>query len=399
MSPAPESLYLRRREERRLRRGHPWVFSNEVDIARTPLDGFVAGDLVRFRSHSDQFLGVGYVNPHALICGRMLGRDRNLQFDLNFVSARIDRALALRRGLFDASYYRLVFGESDALPGLVLDRYGDVVVVQLTTAGMERRRGIIIDAIRERIDPSAIVLRNDGAYRTTEGLDEYVELAWGRMTEPLLVEEGAARFRVWPTTGQKTGWYFDQRENRARLGRYVSGARVLDVFSFCGAWGIQAALAGAQEVLCVDSSETAIQEVRENAGLNGVSERVHTHRGDAFAALKALHADGERFDVVVVDPPAFIRRRRDAEVGVQAYRRLNRLAMQLVRDGGILASSSCSSHLTREQLRDVLRAASQKGGGQAQILEEGHQGPDHPIHPAMPESEYLKTFFLRVLHS
>ena len=395
---APNPLYLRRREERRIRKGHPWLFSNEVDTARSPLDAFEAGDLAHVRSHADQFLGVGYVNPNTLICGRLLGRDRGLRFDRNLVATRLERALALREHLFASGFYRLVFGESDGLPGLVVDRYRDVVVAQLATAGMERRRGLVIDAIRHQLAPRAIVLRNDGVHRATEGLEEYVETAWGSLDEPISVEEGAARFRVWPTTGQKTGWYFDQRDNRTKLERYVSGARMLDVFSYCGAFGIRAAMAGAETVRCIDSSGTATEAVRENARLNGVSDRVEVLRADAFSAMKAMHADGERFDVVVVDPPAFIRRRRDAAAGLEAYRRLNRLAVQLVRDGGILLTASCSSHLRRDQLRDVVRSATQKGGGQAQLLEEGHQAPDHPIHPAMPESEYLKAFFVRVLH-
>ena len=389
-------LYLKRREERRVRSGHPWVFSNEVDAKRSPLAGFEPGDLTEIRSHAERFLGVAYVNPHALICARSIGRDPRLRFDRDLVWARLERALATRERLFESPFYRLSFAESDAMPGLVVDRYAGLLVAQLATAGLERRRELIIDALRELISPDAIVLRNDAGYRENEGLSLYVETAVGRLDEPVILEEGGARFRVWPTTGQKTGWYFDQRDNRARLARYAAGARVLDVFSYCGAWGIQAAVHGAEEVLCIDSSQGAVREIAENARLSGVATRVRAERSDAFDALKRLYVERRQFDVVVLDPPAFVRRRRDLDAGLEAYRRLNRIAMQLLADDGVLITASCSSHLHREQLRDVIRSAALKCDRAVQILEEGHQSADHPIHPAMPESEYLNVFVVKV---
>lgn len=389
-------LYLKKREDRRIRRGHPWVFSNEIDTARSPLAELEPGRAVEVRSHGGEFLGNGYVNPRSLICARIVTRVPGRHLDEELLLARIRRALALRERLFQRPFYRLVFGESDGLPGLVVDRYADIAVVQIGTAGMEARREQVVAALSRALRPAAIVLRNDIASRALEGLASYVETPHGRLCEPVSCEENGAEFEAYPVTGQKTGWYFDHRLNRRRLQDYVAGRRLLDLFSYSGAWGVQAAVAGARAVLCVDSSSQALEMARRNADRNQVGAAVSVLRAEAFDALRTLHAQGERFDVVVLDPPAFIRRKKDLQSGIEAYRRLNRLAMRLLPDDGILVSASCSTHLRRERLLEVVSAAARAGERHLQILEEGHQGPDHPVHPALAESAYLKVFLLRV---
>ncbi|MBI5612280.1 MAG: class I SAM-dependent rRNA methyltransferase [Gammaproteobacteria bacterium] len=389
-------LRLKPREHHRLRAGHLWVFSNEVDIKATPLTGFEPGQPVVVQDAAGQPLGSGYVNPHSLICARLVSRDPEAVLDRNLIVARLRAALLLRARLFAQPFYRLAFGEADGLPGLVVDRYGDVVVAQLTTAGMERVKAEVVAALVELLAPRAILLRNDGASRQLEGLPSYVETARGEVPETTVLEENGTRFEIPLLHGQKTGWFYDQRPNRTRLRAYVAGRRVLDVFSYVGAWGVQAAAAGAREVLCVDSSERAVALARANAGLNQVADKVTVSELDAFDALKGLRADGERFDVVVLDPPALIKRKKDIKEGTRAYHRLNELAVELLADDGLLVSASCSYHLSREALQDVLLRASRAHGRELQLLEQGGQAPDHPIHPAIPETAYLKALFARL---
>ncbi|MCL4315943.1 MAG: class I SAM-dependent rRNA methyltransferase [Gammaproteobacteria bacterium] len=389
-------LRLKKNEDRRLRAGHLWVFSNEVDTRLTPLASFTPGDAVEVTDSRGRVIGSAYVNPNALICARLISRRARQILDRPLLMTRLQRALALRTRSFEKPYYRLVYGEGDALPGLIVDRYGDVLVVQFTTAGMERVKNDIIQALVEALQPKAILLRNDSSMRALEGLERTIEPAYGNVPERVMLEENGARFEAPLLTGQKTGWFYDHRLNRARVQHYARGKRVLDVFSYLGAFGIQAALGGAREVLCVDSSEQALEFVKRNAALNGVTERVATLHSDAFDALKSLHAQGERYDVVILDPPAFIKRKKDMAAGVAAYQRLTQLALQLLTDDGLLLSASCSFHLARAELRDILRKSAVEQDCQLQIIEQGHQGPDHPVHPAIPETDYLKAFLARI---
>lgn len=392
-------LQLKKNEERRLRAGHLWVFSNEVDTRATPLDRYEPGEAVTIQDASGKPLGTGYVNPHSLICARLVSRDARHPLTPSLLVHRCNVALALRERLFAQPYYRLIYGESDGLPGLVVDRFGDWLVVQITTAGMERLREGIVAALEKVLQPRGILLRNDGMLRELEGLPQYVETASGTMPEELDVCENDCSFVARVHAGQKTGWYYDHRDNRARLARYVKDRRVLDVFSYVGAWGVQAAVAGAEQVLCVDSSAAAAEQVLVNAARNDVESRVQTHVGDAFDVLRGMREQRERFDVVVLDPPAFIKRRKDAREGTEAYRRLNELAMRVLSKDGILVSASCSFHLAAAELRNVLQRGARHLDRNLVLLEQGFQGPDHPVHPAIPETEYLKAMFCRVLPS
>ncbi|MEW7982904.1 MAG: class I SAM-dependent rRNA methyltransferase [gamma proteobacterium symbiont of Phacoides pectinatus] len=389
-------LRLKKQQERRLGAGHCWVYSNEVDAAATPLKGFEPGRPVDIISHQGKWLGSGYVNPHSLICARLVSRDRGHPLSGSLLVHRLKIALGLRQRLYSRPFYRLVFGESDGLPGLVVDRYGEVAVVQVTTAGMERMKGEIVQALEKVIRPRTVLFRNDTPVRETEGLERYVEMRGEPLGEWLEVEENGLSFRVPAREGQKTGCFFDQAGNRARLAPYVRERRVLEVCSYVGAWGVTAATHGAR-VLSLDVSAPALRAVELNAQRNGVSDAMSTLRGDAFEALRELRAAGERYDVLMVDPPAFIKRRKDLKQGTLAYRRLNQLALQLLEREGVLITSSCSHHMSRDALLDVLQQAARHTGRQLQLLEQGHQAADHPVHPAIPETAYLKTFFLRVL--
>ncbi|TVP60002.1 MAG: class I SAM-dependent rRNA methyltransferase [Halomonadaceae bacterium] len=389
-------LYLRKGAERRLRSGHLWVYSNEVDTRRSPLTGFAAGSQAQLRSSNDNPLGTVFVNPHALICGRLISRQATQGMTPELLTARLQTALTLRQSLFPKPFYRWVFGDSDGLSGLVIDRFDDTVVIQISTAGMEQMKTAVIEAVHGLAKPTAIILKNDGKMRKVEGLESYVEQPHGPEVTLLTVEENGVRFEVPMAGGQKTGWFYDHRMNRQRLQHYAPGKRVLDVFSYVGGWGIQAACAGASQVTCIDSSASAIESVHHNATLNGLSN-VDTLEGDAFDALKSLRDEQRSFDIVVLDPPALIPRRRDQKAGEEAYARLNQLGLRLLAPDGLLVSASCSMHLSQEKLVDILRGSGRKTGRFMQLLEQGHQAPDHPVIPGIPETDYIKACFVRSL--
>lgn len=389
-------IFLKKGKDRRLRFGHPWIFSNEIDTSRSPLRGLAAGDPVDLRNSGGQTVGTGYINPRTLICVRVVSRTPEQYLDAALLDRRLRAALALREMHFDTPFYRLAYGESDGLPGLIVDRYGDVLVVQLTTAGMERMRDAVVAALVDQLRPRSVYFKNDSGARELEGLEAYREEVYGTLPDGIHYEEHGANFEISPSTGQKTGWFFDQRANRRRVLPHVQGKRVLDLFSYTGAWGIQCAVAGAREVVCVDTSQPALTQVEHHAGLNGVAARVRAERGDAFEYLRKLRADGERFDVVIADPPAFIRRKKDSASGFEAYRRLNGLAMQVLGHDGLLVATSCSYHLPREKLVEIVARVSSGIGRRAAIVEEGHQDIDHPILPALPETGYIKALFVRL---
>ena len=388
-------LCLKRGKDRRLAAGHLWVFSNEVDTERTPLTAFAPGAVAQLRSHRDAFLGYAYVNPHALICARILSREPSLPVSAELIERRLRAALALRERLGEARYCRWVFGESDLLPGLVLDRYGELVVGQIATAGMEALREEITAAVRRVVSPRGLFWKDDSAARELEQLPRFAAPGFGEVPEEIEVLQQGLTFRAPLATGQKTGWFYDQSANRARLARYtVPGARVLDVCSYVGAWAVTALRHGAARACCVDSSQPALQFAAVNAQRNGVA--LDTLHADAFDALAALAARGEQFDLVVLDPPAFVKRKKDVFKGQAAYRKLNQLALTLLADEGVLVSCSCSYHLSGAELLHAIQGAARHSARFVQVLEAGGQSPDHPLHPAVPETRYLKAFFCRV---
>lgn len=395
MAALPE-LRLKKNEDRRLRAGHAWVYSNEVDTKHTPLKEFSVGQWCHVTNNRGKVLGTAYVNPNTLICARLVSRFEKQVLTIDVLVKKIQQALRLREKIFPVPCYRLIFGEGDALPGLVVDRYHDILVVQITTAGMDNIQDDIIDALSQVIQPKTILLRNDSSSRELEGLDLYSKTVLGELPEFVELEENNTRFVTSLEQGQKTGWFYDHRLNRQRTQQYVKDKTVLDVFSYVGGWGIQALQAGAKEVTCVDASGFALGLAQKSAALNNREENFNTIEGDAFETLKALAEEGKKYDVVILDPPAFVKRRKDLKEGSLAYRRINRLAMNLIKNEGILVSASCSFHLGHEQLLNEIRQASYLANVDCQVLEQGHQGPDHPIHPAMKETDYLKSFICHI---
>jgi 23S rRNA (cytosine1962-C5)-methyltransferase len=389
-------LQLRRHEERRLRAGHLWVYSNEIDTAVTPLGDLKPGALVRTESSRGAFLGHAYANPHALICARILSTDANQPIDAALFAVRLRTALALRERLHATPHYRLVHGEADGLPGLVLDRYGDVLVGQIGTAGMESLRPLVEAAIASVLAPRALIWRNNGSSRELENLPREITCAIGSIPDQLDVVEAGLNYRVPFAGAQKTGWFYDQAANRAQLARLLpKGARMLDVCAYMGAWGIGALQAGASTALAVDESSTALVAAERNAAANGF--KLATRAANAFDALAELKAEGAVFDVIVLDPPAFIKRRKDEARGQAAYRKLNQLALQLLAPDALLVSCSCSYHLAEAELLALMQTAACNTGAQLQLLAVGGQAPDHPVHPAIVETRYLKAMFCRVL--
>ncbi len=383
------ALRLKRNEDRRLHAGHLWIFSNEVDTQQTPLAKFKAGELVRVLAHNDRALGLAYVNPQSLISARMLETWKLP--DAAWLAARIRAALSLRERLYPKPYYRLVYGESDGLPGLVIDRYGSACVVQIGTAGMEKLKSQIQQALEQVLGCEALLFKNDSSAREMEGLPSYVEAATGKLDALGQVVEDGLEFQAPLAEGRSLVKYVRQ------------GARMLDVFSYVGAWGVRAAHSGAREVLCVDSSAAALELAAANAQRNRINERngcnLTTVRGDAFDVLEDLAKKGSRFDVVVIDPPAFAKRKKELPKALAAYKRLNHLAMQVIAADGILVSCSCSHHVSPEDLQDAIAKAARAADKHLQILEAGGQAPDHPVHPAIPETRYLKAYFCRVSES
>jgi len=393
VEPPPAELILRGGSDRRLRGGHLWIYSNEIDTQRTPLGKFEAGDLVRVLSARGELLGSAYMDPHSLICARLYAPGESRLLDQQLVTERLQSALALRERVFEDTCYRLVYGDSDGLPGIVVDRFRNFLVVQLNNMAVERYREPLLAGLRGVLNPEGILLRGDSRSRREQGLSTDSEVVFGSVPEQLPLRENGVEFLAPVFSGQKTGWFYDHRLSRARLATWVRGKMVLDVYSYIGGWGVQAAAFGAERVCCVDSSAAALEGVEVNAGLNGVRDRVTTRRGAATEVMAALQEEGQRFDVVILDPPAFIQRRKDLKKGVAAYRRINEMGLRLLAPGGLLVAGSCSMHLSRAELLAAMQQAAVRAGCALRVVEQGGQGPDHPIHPAIPETEYLKAVF------
>jgi 23S rRNA (cytosine1962-C5)-methyltransferase len=392
-------LYLNKGAEKRIRAGHHWIYNNEVDIEKSPLKGFEPGSVANAVDFKGKTVGSFMVNPHALICARLISRKADRGLTSSLIKNRLKQALALREMSFSKPCYRWVYGDSDGLSGLVVDRFNDVLTVQVSTAGMEHQLPVILEHLKRLVQPTGILLKNDGKMRTVEGLETYVKVAFGEVPDVVQLIENDVLFEAPLMTGQKTGWFYDHRPNRALAATYSKDKTVLDVFSYLGGWGLTCAKAGASSVVCADASELALEGVMQNARLNNCDDRVSTILGDAFETLEKLNAEKQRFDVVIVDPPAFIARRKDIDAGERAYQKLNDMAMKLVNHGGLLISASCSMHLENDRLRDIIRSSAVKLERHALILAEGSQGADHPVLPAVKETRYIKSIFAQISQS
>jgi 23S rRNA (cytosine1962-C5)-methyltransferase len=395
LPPERPLLRLNKGLERRLKSGHPWAFSNEIAM-KPEYRQLPPGAPVRLEGDDGWRFGTFMFNPHSLIAARLLDRDPGAAIDAGFVRRRLADAAALRARVCDGPFHRLVHAEADRLPGLIIDRYGDVAVVQANTAGMDRLLPEIRSALTDLLPLRAVVARNDSAARGHEGLLETVGLLHGSDAAAEVVEGGVA-FPVDPLSGQKTGFFFDQRPNRDRVAALADGARVLDVFCHTGAFGLRCAAAGAAEVTLVDASAPALDLAKQAAERNGLTARVGTRRGDAFDVLTDLGQAGERFEIVVCDPPAFAKSKKDQAAGLRAYGRMARLAAPLVAPGGFLFVASCSHHAPVEMFAAVIAEGMQRARRDGRIVFAGGAGPDHPVHPLLPESAYLKAQLIQVL--
>ncbi len=390
---------LKKGAERRLLHGHLWVFSNEIDVEATPLRNFEAGQIVSVESRNGKTLGVGYINPATLISVRLLAGQNSPAAELEtreLLRLRLENAFKLRQQIYKEPWYRLVHAEGDLLPGLVVDRFDNVLIVQITTAGMERYAAAITEDLANLTGATVIHFDNRSRLRELENLDTTDNTAIGQLPEQMVVRENGCEFRIPSSGGQKTGWFYDHKDNRATVASLCTDRRVLDVFSYVGGWSLAAAVAGAREVTAVDSSQTALDCLQSNADLNGVSEKINVVCSDAIEALKKLASAGEQYDVVVIDPPAFIKRKKDFKKGVQHYELLNRLAAKLVSPGGLLASASCSQAMPLADLTAAVRRAAVKSGKEMHILRTLAQGPDHPWIAGVPETQYLKGLLARL---
>lgn len=388
---------LKKGREKRLLSGHPWVYRVDIDVVRGPVN---PGDIVLLENHRGKPLGLGYYNPFSFITVRFLTADPEEEIDLSFFAQRIKQALEHRLRFFEedrTNAFRVVFAEADFLPGLIVDKFGNLLVVQFLTLGMERRRSEILEALKEVLSPEGIYERSDVEVRKKEGLEERTGWLYGGSTAKVLIWENGLAFFVDVAQGQKTGYFLDQRENRYALSRYVRDARVLDCFTYTGGFGIHAAVFGAREVVGVDVSEWAITLAWKNACLNKVENKVHFVVTDVFDLLREFSKKGERFDLVILDPPAFVKSKESLEGALRGYRDINLFAMKLLPPGGILVTSSCSHHLSEDLFLKVLGDAACDAKRRLQILERRGQAQDHPILVGYPESHYLKCFILRVL--
>ena len=389
------SVLLRSGEDRRVRAGHPWAFSNEI-LMDAETKAIPPGSLAYLRAPGGEALGLVTFNPHSLIAARLLTSNPEANVDALFLGRRIANAAALRDRLIGVPYYRLIHAEADGLPGLIVDRFGDALVVQLNSAGMDALTPVLLEALEAELSPKTIVLKNDSPVRELEGLKREVTVAKGN-GEPIELVENDARFVADLSEGQKTGWFYDQRDNRRFMAGLARDANVLDVYSYSGGFGVLAAKQGAKAVTCIDRSAAALDAAKQAAKLNGVDKVVSFDKAEAFEALEKLGGQHARkFDVVICDPPAFVKSRKDLKTGAKGYRKLVRLAAPLVARGGFLFVASCSHLMDPPAFADQVKRGLRDAERTGRILLSSGAALDHPVHPNLPETAYLKALTLQL---
>jgi 23S rRNA (cytosine1962-C5)-methyltransferase len=391
----PPKFAVDKRAVPRIEAGHPWVFANELQV---PARELPPGGVVDITAVDGRFLGRGYANPASLIAVRICTRNKGEHIDLpGFWAARLRAALELRQAIYPGERsYRWVHGESDGVPGVVIDRFDDVIGVQITTLGMEQRRDALREALCDVLPLRGAVLRNDVKVRELEGLEQGREVWFGDIPETITIAEGDVRYVVAPLGGQKTGHFFDQRANRAFAAALSPGRRVLDVYANSGGWGLHALRAGASQVVFIDKSADACAAIETNLAENGFADRGLIVNDEGRRALMELVAQGQRFGSVVLDPPAFAKTRKAAGAALKGYAEINALGLQLVEPGGFLFTSSCSHHVHEDRLLEIITDAARQSGKELRLIRRGEQALDHPVLPAMPESRYLKSWAFQV---
>lgn len=360
----------------------------------TPLSMFFSGEIVNIINEQQKSLGFGMINPQSLIAVRVLDNKKPLGKSL--LKERIDSAFKLRSRYYAKPFYRLLYAEGDRLPGLIIDRYGDIAVVQITSAGLVPFVKDLISLLLDTFSFRGVVIRNDNKARQLEGLSDSGVQCFGEVPESIVIEENHCQFLIPLREGQKTGWFYDHRENRKAVLNFSREGEVLDVFSYIGAWGIACLKHGAKQLTAVDGSERALSFLQKSAALNGVEDQVEVMHKDAFEALNLLVSAKRKFDLVIVDPPAFIKKKKDLHNGIKAYERINELALRLVKRQGFLLSASCSMHLPSEKLQSIVQARARHVDRYVKRVFQGSHAVDHPVHPAIKETEYLKAQLYQV---
>jgi 23S rRNA (cytosine1962-C5)-methyltransferase len=379
---------MKPKEGRRARTGAPWIFSNEINMD-AQAKALAPGALVHVQGDDGQNFGMGYFNPKSLISVRLLDPASNERIDAAFFTGRLKRALAIRETIYDAPFYRLVHAEGDGLPGVVIDRFGDVCSVQVTTAGMENLTPALLAALDNVIAPQTVILRNDTPSRALEGLENYVRVVKGEVSSRITVLENGARYFADLSAGQKSGWYYDQRDNHAFMAKLAKDRSVLDTYCYAGGFAIAAGLAGAKEVIGLDSSQPALTLAEEAAKANGIAAQFV--KADVFEELERLAARGDKFDIVIADPPPFVKSRKDLEAGAKAYRKLARLTAAVTAPGGFLFMASCSHNMPADRFALECGIGILRGERRASLIHQSGAGVDHPVHPLLPETAYLKA--------
>lgn len=384
-----QDLYLKPKEHHRIQKGHLWVFSNE--LANVPRD-IASGETVQLFTHDKKFMGTGFYNPHSLIAIRLISR-KDEQPDHDFFLKKFLEALKLRQLIYkseETNAYRLIHGESDGLPGLIVDRFNNAVVVQAFSAGMDIHMPLICDVLQEMLNPSVIIVRNESPLRELEGLTLYKDVVRGERSETLqTIHDAGITYEVNLFEGQKTGFFLDQRENRKVIRKFSENAEVLDVFTNDGGFALNALYGGAHSAILVDASKEALQRADRNAQLNKFRE-YSLVAADAFDTLDQMVESKESFNLVILDPPSFTKSRKNLPGALKAYKRLNKLGLQLLKNGGVLATASCSHHVSEEDFLQCVHQAALSAGCQLRLIHKNSQPFDHPVLLAMPETGYLK---------
>lgn len=387
-------VYLKKNEEKRIVSRHPWVYANEVQ--RIEGEG-KNGDLAVVYDYKGNFIGKGFINHLSKILVRIFIRNKNEVVNKELFKERIKTAAEYRKKLGYSNCYRVVFGEADNLPALIIDKYSDVFSIQILSLGMDRHKDKIIDALVELFSPKGIYERSDAEVRKKEGLPLFKGKIYGDFDTRVVIEENGLKMIADVENGQKTGYFLDQKENRLAVRRYAKNARVLDCFCNVGGFSLNSAKGGAKEVIALDISEKALSDVRENAKLNGLENIVRTECGDVFEKLREYKQNGEKFDLVVLDPPAFCKSANDVKNAYKGYKDINILGLKLVNKGGFLVTASCSHYMTATLFEKMLKEASRESGRTVRVAEIKSQAPDHPALLAADETTYLKFYVLHVL--
>ena len=387
---ARPKLRIHSKHGTRIKSGSPWVYSNEIVMDKAS-KALVPGAIVDVVDDKECQFGTAYFNPHSLIAARILSPKLGAKIDRDLFRERFERARALREKLFAKPFYRLIHAEADFCPGLVVDRFDDVLVAQSGTAGTDALAPLWLEALRAEFSPRAIVVKSNSPSRTHEGLKDDVRVAYGNLADPAHVEEAGIRHRIDALTGQKTGWFYDQRDNRAFLISLAKDATLLDAFSYTGALALGALKAGAKSAVLLDSSQSALDAATVTAREYDLTGRAEFRRCDVLVELEELAPAGEFYDIVSCDPPPFIRSKKELEAGARGYRKLARLAAPLVAPGGFLCLASCSHGIDADRFQQECAMGIARSGRPARLIRSAGASPDHPVHPMLPETAYLKS--------